>query len=80
MAIYEKDKNTRITLRVNAEQYAFIREMADTSGISPSDYLRQSINSQMYAMAKFKDILETKLNERGVRDRENEQTDINSKL
>lgn len=80
MAIYEKDKNTRITLRVNAEQYAFIREMADTSGISPSDYLRQSINAQMYAMAKFKDILETKLNERGGRDRENEQTDINSKL
>lgn len=80
MAIYEKDKNTRITLRVNAEQYAFIREMADTSGISPSDYLRQSINSQMYAMAKFKDILEKNLNERGGRDRENEQTDINSKL
>lgn len=80
MAMYEKDKNTRITLRVNAEQYAFIREMAETSGISPSDYLRQSINSQMYAMAKFKDILEKNLNERGGRDRENEQTNINSKL
>lgn len=80
MAMYEKDKNTRITLRVNAEQYAFIREMAETSGISPSDYLRQSINSQMYAIAKFKDILEKNLNERGERVRENEQTDINSKL
>ncbi len=41
--------NHRITLRLNDEQYEFIIKVSGILGISPSDYLRMSINSGMVA-------------------------------
>ena len=45
--MYEKDKKTRITLRVTEDQMAFLREQTGVLGISPSDYLRMVINATM---------------------------------
>ena len=45
--MYEKDKKTRITLRVTEDQMAFLREQTEVLGISPSDYLRMVINATM---------------------------------
>lgn len=39
----------RITLRLNDDQYNFIIKIAEILGISPSDYMRMSINSAMVA-------------------------------
>lgn len=40
----------RITLRLNDEQYDFIIKVANLLGVSPSDYVRMSINTGMVAM------------------------------
>lgn len=45
--MYTKDKSNRITLRLNDEQFAFVKENADILGVSPSDFLRMVINSSM---------------------------------
>ena len=45
--MYTKDKSQRITLRLNEDQFAFVRMNADTLGVSPSDFLRMVINSSM---------------------------------
>lgn len=39
----------RVTLRLNNEQYAFLLKVSELLGVSPSDYLRMSINSGMVA-------------------------------
>lgn len=45
--MYTKDKNTRITLRLNEQQFAFVKANADILGVSPSEFLRMVINSTM---------------------------------
>lgn len=45
--MYQKDKSNRITLRLNDEQFSFVRESADVLGVSPSDFLRMVVNSSM---------------------------------
>lgn len=68
--MYEKDKHTRITLRLTDEQMSFIRGETETLGVSPSEYLRILVNSVMatarYAQEKMK-------GQKGER-RENEKT------
>jgi predicted DNA binding CopG/RHH family protein len=59
--MYTKDKSNRITLRLNEEQFGFVKGSAERYGVSPSDFLRMVINSTMFAA------------EEGKR-RENEQT------
>ena len=60
--MYTKDKSNRITLRLNEEQFGFVKGSAERYGVSPSDFLRMVINSTMFAAE-----------EEGKR-RENEQT------
>lgn len=44
------DKYThRITLRLNDEQYEFLIKISSILGVSPSDYLRMTVNSGMVA-------------------------------
>lgn len=74
--MYEKDKKTRITLRLTEEQFNFIKNETDFLGISPSDYLRMLVNSTM-SMAKLAN--EKLKGQKGVR-RENEKTDSNNQL
>lgn len=45
--MYTKDKTNRITLRLNDEQFEFVKGNADILGVSPSDFLRMVINSTM---------------------------------
>ena len=49
--------NHRITLRLNEEQYEFIIKVSSILGVSPSDYLRMSINSGMVASRKDLDVI-----------------------
>ena len=50
--MYTKDKNNRITLRLNDEQFEFVRSNAEMFDVSPSDMLRMLINATM-ATAKI---------------------------
>lgn len=45
--MYEKDKKTRLTLRLNDAQFAWVKASADMLDTSPSDFLRMVINSTM---------------------------------
>ncbi len=74
-----KDKSNRITLRLNDEQFKFIKNSADVLGVSPSEFLRMVVNSTMV-------ISDTKKNgnkgvfdnfEKGGAGRENDKTDSN---
>ena len=39
----------RVTLRLNEDQYEFLIKISSILGVSPSDYIRMSINSGMVA-------------------------------
>lgn len=67
--MYLKDKNRRITLRLNLEQHEFIINMANLLDVSPSDYLRMIVNGMMFNV-KMK----------GEDRRANEETNINDIL
>lgn len=43
--MYLNDKSNRITLRLNDEQFSFVRQSADLYGVSPSEFLRIVISS-----------------------------------
>mgnify|MGYP003291031201 CR=1 FL=1 len=45
--MYTKDKAKRITLRLNDNQFNFVKSSADILGVSPSDFLRMVINASM---------------------------------
>lgn len=65
--MYTKDKSIRITLRLNENQFDFVKYHSDCLGVSPSEFLRMVINS---TMSMSNDI-------RGNR-RENEKTNIDN--
>lgn len=69
--MYTKDKSNRITLRLNDEQFEFVKQNADFLGVSPSEFLRMVVNSTM-AMSKT---VSSKIEE-GL-GRENDKTDSN---
>lgn len=66
--MYTKDKSQRITLRLNEEQFTFVKTVADALGVSPSEYLRMMVNLSMTG---------AKNTEKEGSRRENEQTDSN---
>lgn len=74
--MYTKDKAFRITLRLNEEQFSFVKEQADTLGVSPSEFLRMVVNA---SLATSKKVTE-KLNERLGDGRENDKADINDSV
>lgn len=45
--MYTKDKSFRITLRLNDEQFDFVKQNADFLGVSPSEFLRMVVNATM---------------------------------
>lgn len=84
--MYTKDKTHRITLRLNEEQFEFVKANAEMLDVSPSDFLRMVINSSLslQKMAKPKiDALTEKIQasaddlKEELR-RENEQADSNN--
>lgn len=69
------DKYThRVTLRLNDEQYNWLIEVANILGVTPSDYLRMSVNTGMVVTRDVKE------NEKGqkVGTNENVKTDSNN--
>lgn len=66
--MYTKDKNQRVTLRLNPEQFEFVRTQSEVLGVSPSDFLRMMVNTSMSISTKI---------QREDNCRENEVTDIN---
>lgn len=73
--MYTKDKSHRITLRLNDEQFEFVKNNADSLGVSPSEFLRMVVNASM-AMTKNAIVkIENKYQE-GL-GRENDKTDSN---
>lgn len=69
--MYLNDKTNRITLRLNDNQFAFVKQSADMLGVSPSEFLRMVINTTMSMSLVSR--------EDGDR-RENEKTDFNDQL
>lgn len=70
MAQYAGDKQQRVTVRFTAQQFEFVRQLAETMGVSPSDVIRMMVNSGMV----------TWNNQKGVGRRENESTSVNNQL
>lgn len=70
--MYTKDKSQRITLRLNEEQFGFVKSNADILGVSPSEFLRMVVNASM-ATAKM---AEQKLKSMEVLGRENDKTNF----
>lgn len=50
--MYTKDKNQRITLRLNPDQFNFVQEQSELFGVSPSDFLRMIVNTTMAVTRK----------------------------
>lgn len=63
-----KDKTNRITLRLNDNQFEFVKENAEMLDVSPSEFLRMVINSAM--------VMNQKLGE--VKGRANDKTNFNN--
>lgn len=66
--MYTKDKSHRITLRLNEDQFEFVKESADRYDVSPSEFLRMVVNSTMFTAKE------------GCERRENEQTNSNNQF
>lgn len=74
--------NHRVTLRLNEEQYNFIIDCSNLLGVSPSDYIRMTINSGMVAL-KNKNLsinVTDMISENEVGTNENVKTDSNNQL
>ena len=52
--MYTKDKSNRITLRLNDEQFEYVKANADMLDVSPSEFLRMVINSTLALSKKVK--------------------------
>lgn len=50
--MYTKDKQNRITLRLNDAQFSHVKWQADILGVSPSEFLRMVVNASMVATEK----------------------------
>lgn len=57
--MYTKDKSFRITLRLNEEQFNFVKGEADVLGVSPSEFLRMVVNASLsvHKNAQFQVVL-----------------------
>lgn len=56
--MYQKDKCNRVTLRLNDEQFEFVRQSAELLDVSPSDFLRMVINASMSVTKKAEQIVQ----------------------
>ena len=79
--MYTNDKTHRITLRLNENQFEFVKSQADMLGVSPSEFLRMVINSAMVTASNVHPYVSTSLSSLGgAIGRENDKADINHKL
>lgn len=69
--MYVKDKNHRITLRLNDDQFDYVIESAKILDVSPSELLRMVINSTMVMQKRTAEEIKAKAE---AKDHEQEQT------
>ena len=70
--------NHRITLRLNDSQYEFIVKVSKMLDVSPSDYMRMTINAGMVQYGKnIEDMTKGSMPEGTVGTNENVKTNIN---
>lgn len=69
--MYTKDKQNRITLRLNDAQFSHVKWQADILGVSPSEFLRMVVNASMVATEKAQKKVEE------GNGRENDKANIN---
>lgn len=72
--MYTKDKSHRITLRLNEEQFNFVKDQADMLDVSPSEFLRMVVNASLATSKK----LSATMNERIGTGRENDKTNCDN--
>lgn len=75
--MYTKDKSNRITLRLNDEQFEFVKSQADIVGVSPSEFLRMVVNATMATQTQLRDAFAKK---GGVTGRENDEAHSNDSV
>lgn len=66
--MYTKDKSQRITLRLNDEQFTFVKTVSDALGVSPSEYLRMMVNLAMVGAKNAEKEAERRENEQSSGD------------
>lgn len=64
--MYTKNKDFRVTVRLNETQYNYLKANSDILGVSPSEFLRMVINSSLAV--------------RRVEENENGKTNLNDQL
>lgn len=79
--MYEGNKLHRVTLRLNPDQFEYVKASADVLGVSPSEFLRMVINSTMALTSqtakKFEEIIEAK---QGGQGRENDKANFDDSI
>lgn len=73
--MYTNDKKQRITLRLNDEQFFYVKNSADLLSVSPSEYLRMVISLTMKLDKQAAEKINKIMGE--TAGRENDKTDIN---
>jgi len=65
--MYLKDLGERMTLRLTEDQREFLVEMANMTGMRPSEYIRMMINTSMWAYKRSQERSERVIEEEGVK-------------
>lgn len=85
--MYMKDLKHKMTLRLNDELLAYVNDMSDQFGISPSDFIRQCVATHKDAREKTLAMIDkmaefglNNIKERGFENGIDRKTNINSKL
>lgn len=73
--MYEGNKLHRVTLRLNPDQFNYVKSNADILGVSPSEFLRMVINSSMALSTKVEGAVVKAV--KGGLGRENDKADRN---
>lgn len=76
--MYTQDKKNRITLRLNDNQFNFIRENSELVDVSPSEFIRMMINATMVASQKTTEALTNKFKGMETAGRENDKSNIDN--
>lgn len=82
--MYLKDKNVRITIRLDKASSDFVTSSSEQLGITPSQFVRQLIFQQMYAQKQVQHVLDKTIKEQLIDStgkastNENKQTNINN--
>ena len=75
--MYEKNKNQRITLRLDDVLFSFVRTNSEMIGVSPSEFIRMMLNSIMINSNQVKEKLK-KIEETEKQGRENDEANLDN--